>query len=165
MFRLLEKSIYFLSRAIGGIGILVLLGMVVIIVADVFLRAVLNSPIVGSTEIIQCLNVSLCFFALVWCTLLREHIKVDLLDRILPDKFKSRSEIVYYILGIGLFCVIFWQNFIITRTYLVKPVYTLVLKIPLFPFYLIIAVTCLLVVILLILHLVKGIAREIKHGS
>ncbi len=70
----------------GYVGALVLFVMMLITVADVFARYVLNNPIGGVTEMSALMLVIVVGLGLGWCALERAHVKVDLITDRLPKK-------------------------------------------------------------------------------
>ena len=153
MDKILEK----IFRPVGQLGILAIVAMMFLVVFDVAGRYFFNRPIIGTTEIVQILNILLSFFALIWCTLGKEHIKVDILENIIPRKVKKSSDTVYYLLGVGFYSLICIQNARITYGFFYKEGKTLVLGIPLLPVYFIISITCGCVAVLLLIAVIRNI--------
>lgn len=153
MDKILEK----IFRPVGQLGILAIVAMMFLVVFDVVGRYFFNRPIIGATEIVQILNILLSFFGLIWCTLGKEHIKVDILENIIPRKVKKSSDTVYYLLGVGFYSLICIQNARITYGYFFEEGKTLVLGIPLFPVYFIISITCGCVAIILLTAVIRNI--------
>ena len=156
--KILEK----IFRPIGQVGILAIVAMMLVVVFDVVGRYFFNRPIIGATEIVQILNILLSFFALIWCTLEKEHIKVDILENIIPPKVKKPSDTVYYLLGVGFYSLICIQNAKITYGYFFKEGKTVVLGIPLLPVYSIISITCGCVAILLLFAVIRNVFMTVN---
>lgn len=157
-----EKVLNIIFRTMGQIGIGVLVAMMLITVADVFMRYVFNKPIVGTTEIIQFTMLTLSFLGLVWCTMLKGHIKVDLLTKYIPYTPRLISESVFYLLGLGLYALICWRSFIHTEHLLLKEVASEVLDIPVPPFYLVIVVASGCVTLILLIAIIRNIIEVVK---
>ena len=61
------KIIESISHALNTVVMVVLLGVMLLIVADIFLRYVFNQPIIGTTEITTFMVIVVVFFGLaVW---------------------------------------------------------------------------------------------------
>ena len=116
----LDLLIQRIFRFIGQIGIVVIISMMLLIVTDVAGRYFFNRPIVGSIEIVELQNIILSFFALIWCTLNMEHIKVTVFEKYIPAKVKSFSDTVYYLLGASFYTFICIQNIKILHEYVLK---------------------------------------------
>lgn len=149
-------------RFFGQIGIVAIISMMLVIVFDVGGRFFFNSPIPGTVEIVELQNIILSFFALIWCTLNLEHIRVTLLDNLIPDKIKFYSDTVFYLLGAGFYAFISVQNVKVTQEALSKGTSTIVVGIPLFPVYIIIAFSCACVAAILLIAVIKNIYSVVK---
>ncbi len=69
------------ARLCGGLAAVALAGMMLLTVADVGLRALVNLPIRGILELIELLLAATFFLALPASFLRQEHIVVDIIDR------------------------------------------------------------------------------------
>ena len=108
-----ETVIYAIVRALVYTAMIILGAMMLLTVVDVSGRYLLNRPIVGSTEITQVMMVILAFFAMVWCTKTKTHIKLDLLAEYIPSTAQIISDIFFNLLALGLFSLTAWQNLIL----------------------------------------------------
>lgn len=66
-FQYSNKVLDQVSRVASITGIIFLLAIVVLTTADVFLRYVLNKPILGSVELTQYFIIVAGFLGLAWC--------------------------------------------------------------------------------------------------
>jgi TRAP-type C4-dicarboxylate transport system permease small subunit len=148
-----------------NIGMVILAAMVLLTVVDVFGRYLLNRPIVGSAEVTEVMMVSLSYFALVWCTMRKAHIKLDLLTEHIPPSVQTLSDIVFHLLGLGLFSFIAWQNFLMGRDNWLEGYTSWVLHIPNYPFYFVVAIACGMVALVLLLFIVQNIGQVIKRWT
>lgn len=158
-----ETVINVIARTVGYTGMGVLVAMMLLTVVDVFMRYVLNRPILGATEITQFMMVTLAFFMAVWCTMLKAHIKVDLMSRYIPPMAQTISESIYSILGLGLYFLIGWQIFLEAGDKWSIGQLSEILDIPVYPFYLVVAIACGMVALMLLLHLVQNIVQAVKR--
>lgn len=161
-FQTLDQKIEKIFRPIGQLGIVAIIAMMFLIVLDVAGRYFFNCPIVGSVEIVQLQNILLSFFALVWCTLNKEHINVSIMEKFIPIKVRSISDTVYYLLGAGFYSIMCLQNIKIVHGYIIQEGRTIVLGIPLLPIYFIIAFSCACVAILLLIAVIENIIGMVK---
>lgn len=149
-------------RPIGQLGVVVMILMVLLIVFDVGGRFFFNRPVIGAVEIVELQNVLLCFFALVWCTLNKEHLNVTILEKFIPEKVKAVSDNIFYLAAAVFYSLLCIQNMKITYKYISKGAESVVLKIPLLPIYFIIGFSCLCVVIILVMTLINNIILAVK---
>ena len=66
-------------EVVGLVAVVFLFIMMALTVADVFLRTVFNSPILGTTEFTQVLMVCVGYLGLGWCALTGGHVQVDIM--------------------------------------------------------------------------------------
>ena len=158
-----ETVINVIARTIGYTGMGVLVAMMLLTVADVFMRYVFNRPILGTTEITQFMMVTLAFFMAVWCTMLKAHIKVDLMSKYIPPMAQTISESIYIFLGLGLYSLISWQIFLTAGDKRLIGQLSEILDIPVYPFYLMAAIACGIVALMLLMHMVQDIVQAMKR--
>ena len=152
-----------LGRTIGYIGIGILVVMMLLTVADVFMRYVFNQPIQGTTEITQFMMVSLAFLTLVWTTMRRVHIRVDLISQHISLKARLISDSFYFLLTCGAYFFICRQTFLEAGAIRRVGEISEILDIPVYPFYLVVAVASGIVVLILMIHTVQGIVQAVKQ--
>ncbi|MBM3539609.1 MAG: TRAP transporter small permease [Alphaproteobacteria bacterium] len=98
----------------GGLAALALVGMMMLTVVDVVLRAVANRPIRGTFELIELLLACTFFLALPAAFLRDEHIVVDLVDQVAGKRvilLKRLAEL----LAIVVIAVMAWQGWQVAR--------------------------------------------------
>ncbi len=98
---------------IGGWIILPMIGIIVMI--DVVLRYVFNSPYIWTLEFSEWWLLLVFAFALPECTRRHGHIRMDLVYGVLPPKIKRYCSIVYSVLCIWLFYLLSrheWEEFL-----------------------------------------------------
>lgn len=138
------KSITSLAATVAGI---VLVALMMLTVADVFLRYVFVRPIVGSAEASESMMVATGFLALAFCALEGRHIKVDLVVSRFPPRAQLAINTVNYLIVAGLSLLValetYNQAFIVRRL----GVASNLLHIPQYPFYLVISLSYLLLLL------------------
>ena len=87
-----------------------LIGVACLIAVDVFLRGVLNHPIIGVAEIVANGIVIIAFLQLAYAVRIGAMLRSDLLVGFLPIKAKAAFEAVAAILGIIFFALIAWSS-------------------------------------------------------
>lgn len=104
------KIIHALSRYAGYIATVVLGLMMLLTVADVFMRYFFNSPITGTTEITQLMMVIVVFLSLPWGGVTGSHVKVDLFVRRFGRKTRAIFDVVTLLLSLFIFALIAWRS-------------------------------------------------------
>jgi TRAP-type C4-dicarboxylate transport system permease small subunit len=158
----MEKAINALVWVLAIIASIVLACMMLLTVIDVGGRYLFNRPILGSTELTEFMMVPLCFFAIVWCTRKNLHIKLDLMTKYLPPVIWAVIDSIFYLLGIGLFSFITWQNYQKGMERLLERHTSDILIIPFYPFYFLVSFACGIVVLILLFFILQHIGQAIK---
>lgn len=104
------KMIHALSRYAGYIATVVLGLMMLLTVADVFMRFFFNSPITGTTEITQLMMVIVVFLSLAWGGVTGSHVKVDLIVGRFGRKTRAIYDVVTLLLSLFIFAIITWRS-------------------------------------------------------
>ena len=91
-----ERILYAASLASG----LALFGLMILVSVSVFFRYALNSPLLGSQEIIQLGMVFVVMLAMPYTALTEKHIRVDILDSLLGRIGAIICDTVGRILGV-----------------------------------------------------------------
>ncbi|MFC1864133.1 TRAP transporter small permease [Thermodesulfobacteriota bacterium] len=129
------KKINLIVRIAGLISMGVLFLMMLLTVADVFMRAVLNKPIIGTTEITEQMMVVIVFLGLGWCALQGKQIRVDLFVTRYPAGMLRIIDTIVYSVGLILVAVICWRTFMATLTVHDLGLTCAYIGVPKFPFY------------------------------
>jgi len=116
----IEASIIIVTRTMMVICCAFLVLMMLHVGADILLKILLNSPIMGTLETVSYYYmVSLVFLALPFVELRNEHVSVDLFFQ----KFPKNLQIIVYVLGTllaafyyGVFCYITFRDAVIATT-------------------------------------------------
>lgn len=148
------KKIEALSRITGLVAMGVLFLMMLLTVADVFLRAVFNKPIIGATEITEQMMVAVAFLGFGWCALQNRQIKVDLFVARYRPGTRRLVDIGVILVSMVLVAVIGWRTMAMTLRVHQLGITCAFIGIPKYPFYalaacgwtvLFLAMACLLI--------------------
>lgn len=138
--KIIEKILYALSVALNAISFVCFAGIMLFIVADVMLRFLFNSPILGSFEIVEQLMLVGVFGAFAYAQMNGTHIHVSMLLNILPKKL----GIFIYGLGelaVAVVCGILCYSFFLQAVLAFERNYTtVILKFSTVPSFVIIGV-------------------------
>ncbi len=145
VFRTLDKIIGKISDICTWISGLSLFIIAAVITVDVVMRYLFKNAIKGQQEIAQILMVFVVYFALAYSTRIRAHVRVDILTNVMPPALRNIC------LGLVTWLCIFVTVNITIRTgsygltLMQRGTTTAILKIPYYPFYIIIAVMSVLI--------------------
>jgi TRAP-type C4-dicarboxylate transport system permease small subunit len=129
------KIIDTIPRIAGLVAMGVLFLMMLLTVTDVVLRATLNKPIIGATEIAEQMMVVIVFLGLGWCALQGKQIRVDLFVARYAPGTQRIIDLLIYIVGMILVAMICWRTFLTTLTVQELGLTCAYIDVPKYPFY------------------------------
>ena len=97
------------TSAFGAASIVVIL--MVMVVADIFGRKVLNNPVPMSYEVGAFMLVFIVFMGLSYSQRQKAHIRVEILTLRMPPKGRAIMDLFAYTLGILIYGAIFYETF------------------------------------------------------
>ena len=158
----LRSSVDLASRGVNGIGVTLLMGMMLLIVVDVFLRRVFSRPIMGSFEIVQFTLCMLVYLGLAYTTIQKAHISVDLLVTKFSEGTRVLIESLTLLLSLGFFILITWRNIPRGRELWLEKATSALLSIPTFPFYYVLAFGCGLLCLVLLVQMIDTCSKVFR---
>ena len=158
----LEKAVFPVSRLLLYIGQFTLILMVMLTVADVFLRYVLNRPILGSYELTEFMMAVLVFSTIGYTMVVKGHVVVDLVFTKLPQRIKDILECITSFIAFILFAVVAWRNVMQADTAWGRNDVTAELFIPISPFILFVAIGIAVLALVLFAQFIQSFAKAIK---
>lgn len=135
----LEKVIFPFSRWISVVAMIAAVAMMLLITVDVFMRRVLNSPILGSYEIGKVLLVIVVFFGAAYVMTVRGNVMVDTLARLYPRKLQQIVSGIAHFLSLLIVALICWQSAVYGFHMLEVGETSVLLRILVAPFILVVA--------------------------
>ena len=97
------------TSAFGAASIVVIL--MIMVVADIFGRKVLNKPVPMSYEVGAFMLVFIVFLGLAYSQRQKAHIRVEILTLRMPPRTRALMDLFAYTLGIAIYGAIFYQTF------------------------------------------------------
>ena len=158
----LEKAVFPVSRFLLYIGQYTLILMVMLTVADVFLRYVFNRPILGSYELTEFMMAVLVFSTIGYTMVVKGHVVVDLVFTKLPQRSKDILECITSFIAFILFAVVAWRNAVQASTAWGRNDVTAELFIPISPFILFVAIGIAVLSLVLFTQFIQSLAKAIK---
>lgn len=147
-----------ISAILNVISIIAVLAMLVLVVADVILRYIFSSPIIGATEIVRMLMV--CITPSFVCAVVEDkHIKVGLIMDRLGRKGQIVVDVITLLMTAGISALLSWQAWVYMKYAIKFKEYYTLLKIPKWPFELIFCVAMAFTVLAVLFYLVVRIVK------
>jgi TRAP-type transport system small permease protein len=154
------KFIHSLCRFSGYVAMGVMGLMMLLTVADVFMRWVFNSPISGATELIELMMVVVVFPGLAYCALSGRHVRVDLLVSSFKPRIRSVIDFCTLVLGLFIYIIIAWQSLLEAME--VETTTTLV-ALPHAPFYWVLTFGFILLCLAIVTLIIEIALKEVKR--
>jgi tripartite ATP-independent transporter DctM subunit len=149
------------STVVHYIGGVILAAMMLITAFDVIGRFVFNHPIKGAMELSEIMLVLIVFFGVAYTALQKEHVRVELLLMFLKPKIRLLFNVFSDLISIALILGIAYEGLVQTVIQHQRFLTTTLLKIPLWPFALMLSIGAMLLCLVLIKDLIIDI-KEIK---
>jgi len=148
-----------LLNYVAGIG---LVGMLVLVVADVIGIKVFKSPVPGAIEIVAFLGVVITAFAIAYTQVLNGHIKVEFVVMRLSPRAQAIISSFVLFLGTVLFAVLAWRSFNFGRTLQISGEVSMTQGIPFYIFVYALAFCCIPVCLVLLIELTKSVLKAMN---
>jgi TRAP-type C4-dicarboxylate transport system permease small subunit len=158
-----EKVIKAVSRIANGVGMAVLTLMMLVTVADVFLRYAFNKPILGTVELCEYMMVAVVYLALPLCAFRGGNARVEVLTVRFSPKLLAVVDSVTCFLSLGILSLMTWQAFLEFNDMLEAKRVSDMLGVPAYPFYLILAVGSLILWMVLLVSLIQTLYQAVKE--
>lgn len=119
MFESIDRKFKIIEQVLLSASIAATLFLTMLIVVDVFLRFVLNSPLPATWEMSEVGMPYIVFLAFAYTLTVDGHVRVTLVTRVLPEKAQLLSEVITNSLCLAICSVFaywswlrFWESFL-----------------------------------------------------
>lgn len=96
------------TRILHGIASVALVAMMLIVVGDVALRAVFNTPLRGAYDLVSIALLVMVFFGIGPVIMMKREILIDLIDGVVPSQLLRALKALSAILTLAVFLFIGW---------------------------------------------------------
>ena len=96
------------TRILHGISSVALVVMMLIVVGDVALRAVFNTPLRGAYDLVSIALLVMVFFGIGPVIMMKREILIDLIDGVVPSQLLRALKALSAILTLAVFLFIGW---------------------------------------------------------
>ena len=161
--KVLRRPVKYLEgagRAFNILACIAVIAMMMLSTADVVMR-LFGKPIPGTYELVGFLGAIVVSFALVFTSMEKGHIAVEILVEKLPQRAQLSIEAVCNLIGALLFGVIAYQAVLYALDMKQSGEVSLTLQMPPYPFIFGIAAGCALLCLLLVADFIKSVQRTI----
>lgn len=148
------------SRAANRVGLALLVLMALITLADVIGRSVFNKPISGAYEITELTFIIMIALMLGYSAIVQVHVRIDIVVTHFPRKAQIVIDAISHLLMVAFFLVLSWRVCVHSIATESKGLVSGVLSIPIFPFEIVLALGCLLIGAMYLVHFLRIFFRN-----
>ncbi len=109
---LLQNTNAFLGKIETGFLCLIIAMMIGLAILKIVMRYVFSASLLWSDIMLQHLTLWLCFFGAALATCERRHISIDVLSRILPDKYTRWTNLVIDCIALVVVAILAYYGFL-----------------------------------------------------
>jgi len=160
-----DRVVRAVTNASNAVGVSLLLAMMFLLTADVTLRYAVNRPIAGSLELTEFMMAAVVFLGLAYAQAQRAHVRVDLIVTRLPRRPQAALDSITLLLSILLYAFIAWKGYERAVELLQKGLVSDLLRIPHFPFRILVAIGAALLCLELVLTLRGRLRVLFRRGG
>ena len=157
----IKKGIHRINRFVAAIGGFFLIPLMLITAADVVMRDVFNRPIPGTVELSQYMLSVFILLGLAYSQQVKAHVAVS----IITSRFSERPQLILSIMttliGLFIFSILTWQGWVVG---IEERTVSDMLRVPQYPFRLLVAVAALSVCLELLIDLGDSL-KKLKGRS
>lgn len=147
---------------IAGAG---LVGMLLLIVADVIGIKIFSSPVPGGIELVAFFAVIAIAFAVAETQVMKGHVAVDFIVEKFPRRLKLIVDIVTMLFSVGLFAIMAWYSFKYGNKLRDTGEVSMTQKIPFYPFVWAMGACFVATLLVLIIDLVKLVVKAAEQWT
>lgn len=157
-----RKGVQRTNRFIAKVSACFLIPLMILTAADVLARDLFNHPIPGVTELSQYLLAVFILLGLAYTQQIKAHVGVSALTSRLSPPAQFILHVVTALLSLFLFIILLWQGWVVGME---ERTVSDMLRIPQYPFRLLVAVAAFLVCLQLLIDLVDSVKTIARRSS
>jgi TRAP-type C4-dicarboxylate transport system permease small subunit len=150
------------EKAFNTVAGVLLVGMMLLVVADVGGRYVLQRPVQGTLEITEFAMAAMVFFTIARTQAIKAHIRVELLVGVISRRSSLLLELICYACGFGVFALMTWQGWMsFLDSWGIREQTDGFIPFPIYPAKLTVPIGCFLLCLRFLADIVGGL-RELR---
>ena len=154
-----ESWVYPISRVMNRVASVALFCMMFLTIADVFLRKVFSSSILGTVEVTEFLMLILVFFALSQTEVLNGHVKVDLVMGRFSERTQAAVDMITQLICFLLFGLFTWSALVYSQKMREAAEVSQDLWIPKYPFVYVVLIGCAVLSLALLIKFIMALTK------
>lgn len=157
---MIRKAIQRVTLSLGYVGMFFLIPMMLLTSGEVVGRAIWSRPIPGSMELSSYLLAIFILLGVAYTHQVKGHVRVTMLVSRLPERIAQILEIITTLLSLFIIAVMTWQGWVVGME---ERTVSDMLRIPQFPFRLLVSVTGFFLCLELILDLIDSLKKLLRR--
>ena len=141
---------------------MILFLMMLLTIADVFLRKVFSWSILGTVELTEFMLVILIFFSLAHTEILNGHVKVDLVMSRFGERTQGLFDMATQLACFILSGLITWSTLVYSEKMRASGEVTQDLWIPIYPFIYVVGIGCAILTLTLLIKFFMALIKVVK---
>lgn len=129
-----DRKVYLSAVSVSRIGAGLLLGMMILIVTDVFLRFFFDNPVQGTFELVEILMGAVVSLSIAYCGYKGGHVAVEIITEHMKDRSRSVIELIHSLISAAFFVVVAFKSAQQAIVIKESETVTTLLEIPVYPF-------------------------------
>lgn len=165
-----ERLFFPLNKHLNKIAMAILVILMLLTVGDVIGRKLVGrvpllQPIPGTFELTEFMMVLIVFAAIGYTQTRGEHIAIDVFTAKLPPRIRAAVDSFVYLVSLIIASLVTWQSVVFAQRLFREQDVSGVLKIPLYPFFIVVAAGMLVYSLALLVCLLRSLAKVDQHES
>jgi TRAP-type C4-dicarboxylate transport system permease small subunit len=161
-FGTVKKRTRQINRSIAGVGACFLIPLMLFTSVDVMSRDIFDHPIPGTVELSQYMLAVLILLGLAFAQQIKAHVTISLVTSRLPQCAQLILSIIATLLSLFISCILVWQGWVIGVE---EKAVSDMLRVPQYPFRLIVAVAAFLMCLELVIDLGDSLIKLMGKAS
>jgi TRAP-type C4-dicarboxylate transport system permease small subunit len=157
-----KKGIRQVNLFIAGMGACFLIPLMIITAGDVVSRDVFNHPIPGTVELSQYMLAVFVLLGLAYAQQVKAHVGVSIITSRLPYHIQLLLSVIATLFCLFISCILVWQGWVIG---IEEKTVSDMLRVPQYPFRLLIAVAAFLICLELVVDLGDSLTKFVRKTS
>jgi TRAP-type C4-dicarboxylate transport system permease small subunit len=158
----LKQEIQTLNRFIAGVGACFLVPLMLITSADVLTRDLFNHSIPGTVELSEYMLAVFILLGLAYTQQVKAHVGVSIITSRLPHPAPLILNIITTLISLFIFSILAWQGLVVG---IEERTVSDMLRIPQYPFRLLVAVAAFLLGLELLIDLGESVKKLVGRSS
>ena len=160
--RSLQSWVHPISKVMNHIASVTLFFMMLLTIADVFLRKTFSKSILGTVEVTEFMMVILVFFALAQTEVLNGHVKVDLVMSRFGEHTQALVDTITQLVCFLLLGLFTWSALVYSGKMRASAEVSQDLWLPIYPFVYVVVAGCALLSLTLLIKFLIALVKMIK---